>query len=200
MALILPGTAQVHKGGGVKLGALDLPVGHLSWCGANAYVDWLNARYPEPEKIWRLPTEAEWEYAARGETSSAYWWGAIYEAGYANCSGDGVEREGLWRITRSGENDTTAPFGLRNMLGNVMEWVEDAYAPFSPVQQTDPVVLTTEKPTGRVMRGGSWTGYPGNCRVAGRWGYSPENKKGIYGLRVCLGFPIEPWDARRAGR
>jgi len=70
-----------------KLEELDLPVRGVSWCDANAYVDWLNVRQADSAQSWRLPTEAEWEYAARGKSVTAYWWGAEFEKGEVNCSG-----------------------------------------------------------------------------------------------------------------
>ncbi|HRH75322.1 MAG TPA: formylglycine-generating enzyme family protein, partial [Zoogloea sp.] len=142
---------------------LDLPAIGVSWCDANAYLEWLNARYPDSEKRWRLPTEAEWEYAVRGETTSAYWWGASYEKGYVNCGGG----EGPWPVTQRGEKqDREPPFGLHNMLGNVWEWVEDARTPFGSTSQTDPVGRGNKDRLSCVLRGGAWGNFPGFCRAA----------------------------------
>ncbi|HOY01876.1 MAG TPA: formylglycine-generating enzyme family protein, partial [Zoogloea sp.] len=143
---------------------LNLPAIEVSWCDANAYLEWLNARYPDSKKRWRLPTEAEWEYAARGDTRTAFWWGASYEKGYANC-GDG----GPWSVTQRGEKqDREPPFGLHNMLGNVLEWVEDARAPFGSSSQTDPVERGKKDQPSRVLRGGAWNFSPDGCRAAFR--------------------------------
>lgn len=132
---------------------LDLPAINVSWCDANAYVEWLNARYPDSVLHWRLPTEPEWEYAARGETATAYWWGQAYEEGYANCG----ELEGPWATNWSGSKDEKAPFGLSNMIGNVWELVEDVYSPFSTERPTEVVELEDEVQQSRVIRGGSWS-------------------------------------------
>jgi len=175
---------------------LDLPAVKVSWCGANAYVEWLNARYPDSEKRWRLPTEAEWEYAARGDTRTAFWWGASYEEGYVNCGG----KEGSWPVTQRGEKqDRKPPFGLNNMLGNVWEWVEDAHAPFDSASQTDPVGRGTKDQLSHVLRGGSWGIIPGFCRAADRSHFLPGYRLNYFGFRVCRGSPIDPRDAASLG-
>lgn len=175
---------------------LKLPAINVSWCDANAYMEWLNARYPDPEKRWRLPTEAEWEYAARGDTRTAFWWGGRYEEGYTNCSGV----KGPWPATQRGEKqDREPPFGLNNMLGNVWEWVEEAHAPFDSASQTDPVGRSNEDELFRVLRGGAWVNYPVNCRAAFRGGGSPDYRDIGLGFRVCRGSPIDPRDAASLG-
>ena len=175
---------------------LKLPAINVSWCDANAYMEWLNARYPDPEKRWRLPTEAEWEYAARGDTRTAFWWGGRYEEGYANC-GRGKDP---WPVTQRGEKqDREPPFGLHNMLGNVTEWVEDAAAPFDSASQIDPVERSNQARLSRVLRGGAWDGYPDYCRAAYRFDLAPGYRSLIIGFRVCRGSPIDPRDAASLG-
>jgi formylglycine-generating enzyme required for sulfatase activity len=175
---------------------LDLPAIKVSWCDANAYLEWLNARYPDSEKRWRLPTEAEWEHAARGDTRTAYWWGASYEGGYVNCVGE----KGPWLVTQRGEKQNRKPpFGLNNMLGNVWEWVEDAYSPFGSTSQTDPVGRGNKDQPSRVLRGGAGNYYPVDCRAALRNYYTPDLRYDFLGFRVCRGSPIETRDAATLG-
>ena len=175
---------------------LDLPAIEVSWCDANAYLEWLNTRYPDSKKRWRLPTEAEWEYAVRGDTRTAFWWGGSYEKGYANCVGG----KGPWPVTQRGEKqDREPPFGLHNMLGNVWEWVEDARAPFGSSSQTDPVGRGKKDQPSRVLRGGAWDGDPDYCRAARRNDGSPDDRFDGIGFRVCRGSPIDPRDAAPLG-
>jgi formylglycine-generating enzyme required for sulfatase activity len=98
------------------------PVINVSWDDANAYVKWLSE---QTQKRYRLPTEAEWEYAARAGAKTAYWWGEELVRGLANCKGCGSQ----W------DNKQTAPVGslksngfeLFDTAGNIWEWVEDCW-------------------------------------------------------------------------
>ncbi len=176
---------------------LKLPAIGVSWCDANAYMEWLNARYPDSKKRWRLPTEAEWEYAARGDTRTAFWWGGSYEKGYVNCGGE----EGPWPVTQRGEKqDREPPFGLHNMLGNVWEWVEDADAPADLASQTDPVGRGNKDPLSRVLRGGAWGSFLVGCRAASRDDRAADLRNIDFGFRVCRGSPIDPRDAEAQRR
>jgi len=177
-----------------KLEDLDLPVSGVSWCDANAYVDWLNVRQADSAQSWRLPTEAEWEYAARGKTVTAYWWGPEFAKGGVNC---GDKDKGPWTVSHSRDMQRTPPFGLYNMLGNVLEWVEDAYKPYETMHQTNPVVSGNES---RVLRGGVWLIDPGGCRAASRFHSASDDRDDYLGFRVCRGSPIDPRDASHAGR
>jgi len=90
----------------------------------------------------------------------------------------------------------TPPFGLYNMLGNVWEWVEDAYKPHETMHQTNPVVSGNGF---RVLRGGSWILNPDVCRAAWRYGNRPDARSDFIGFRVCRGSPIETRDAATLG-
>ena len=100
----------------------DRPVIDVSWDDAQQYVRWLGARTGGD---YRLLTEAEWEYAARGGTDTAYWWGARVGHGNANCDGCGSQWDGK-ETAPVGQFDPN-PFGLYDTVGNVREWVEDCW-------------------------------------------------------------------------
>lgn len=176
-----------------KLEDLDLPVVGVPWCDANAYAEWLNLRQADSAQSWRLPTEAEWEYAARGKTVTAYWWGPEFAKGEVNCGG---KEKGPWTVSQSRDMQRTPPFGLYNMLGNVWEWVEDAYKPYETMHQTNPVVSGNGS---RVLRGGSWYYDPYYCRAAFRFDFAPDDRFSFIGFRVCRGSPIDPRDAASLG-
>ena len=149
------------------------PVACVSWNDAKAYIDWLNA---ELNTDYRLPTEAEWEYAARGGTSTEYWWGDKASHEYANYGTDGccrplAEGKDKWKFTGPAESFPANPFSLYDTAGNVYEWVEDWYENYPTEAQSDPT--GPEKGTARVNRGGAWTSYPRYVRSAYRDGVGP---------------------------
>jgi len=127
------------------------PVRDVSWDDAQQYVQWLAKTTGKP---YRLPTEAEWEYAARGGTSTRYWWGEQMRSGMANCKGCGEpwQKEAPLNVGSFPAN----PFGLHDMNGSVWEWVADCWhnsykgAPADGQAWDEPECRT------RVIRGGSW--------------------------------------------
>lgn len=165
----------------------NLPVENVTWEACHTFIDRLNKRLHDSGQLaadrnFRLPTEAEWEYAARGGNQSN---------GYAYAGSNDID-EVAW--TR-GNTDRTHPvgskapneLGLYNMSGNVWEWVEDYYAPYSAADQTDPV-NTTDKTSGLVIkRGGSWY-YSQQERFTPtfRYGYYTNVTDSSIGMRLCL--------------
>ena len=121
-------------------GRSDHPVINVSWHDARAYTQWLSEK---TGKDYRLPTEAEWEYAARAGTDMAYWWGKDFVKDKANCGG---------RRTTPRDRYPPNPWGLHDTAGNVWEWVEDWHAPYSADPVTDP--LRSRVGESRVLRGG----------------------------------------------
>ena len=107
---------------GVEPGYERHPVIEVSWHGARAYADWLSRK---TGREYRLPSEAEWEYATRGNTTTRYWWGHEIGRDNANCDGCGSR----WDNTEPAPVDSfrANPFGLHNVHGNVWEWVADCY-------------------------------------------------------------------------
>jgi sulfatase modifying factor 1 len=161
----------------------DLPVLHVSWNDAQAYCEWLAEQTGKP---YRLPTEAEWEYAARAGTDTRYWWGDKVGKGHANCDGCN-SRWGGKNVAPVGSfkaND----WGLYNMLGNAWEWVEDCWHESYKGAPEDGSVWP-EADGGdcarRVIRGGSWTHVPRYVRSAYRYGGTPDYRGLNLGFRLA---------------
>ena len=168
-------------------GAGRQPVINVSWDDAQAYADWLSK---ETGKTYRLPTEAEWEYAARAVTSATdrhtrYGWGNGIHCGQARYG-----RRGGGECSDS--EDGTAPagnfaanaFGLYDMHGNVWEWVEDCWHNNYRGAAVDARALTNGNCGFRVLRGGSWHDNPAKLRSAGRVRVSPSSRSNAIGFRV----------------
>lgn len=161
--------------GGYKPGvpeSVGMPVTAISWRDASAYAKWLSA---ETGRTYRLPTEAEWEYAARGATSTPYWWGAKFDAANA-------PRDKLREAASLPEN----PFGLQGMLGNVSEWVEDCYVNGYTDAPTDGSAVLSGDCSRRVVRGGSVKSSPSAHRAANRARLPVATRDRQYGFRVVL--------------
>jgi len=144
-------------------GRKDRPVIYVSWEDAKAYAAWLSRM---TGKTYRLLTEAEWEYAARGGTTTAYFWGDEIGKNNANCNGCGSQ----WDNKQTAPVGSFAPnaFGLYDMSGNVWQWVEDCYHDNYNGAPEDGSVWTDSDCIERVVRGGSWATDPQSLRAAGR--------------------------------
>jgi formylglycine-generating enzyme required for sulfatase activity len=149
-----------------------MPAAAISWRDAAAYTKWLSA---ETGQTYRLPTEAEWEYAARGGTSTAYWWGDKFDA--ASAPRDKVREAGSLP-----EN----PFGLQGMLGNVSEWTQDCYVNGYTDAPTDGSAVTSGDCSRRVVRGGSVKSSPAAHRAANRARLPVATRDRQYGFRIVL--------------
>jgi len=158
-----------------KFNQPNQPVVGISWQEAVEFCRWFGSGA-------QLPTEAQWEYACRGETTTPY----SFEGGPEQLS------EYAWFDKNS--NDTTHPvgtkkpnpLGLFDMHGNVWEWCSDWKGYYSPEPQRDPVGPASG--AGRVYRGGSIGNFAGRCRSAYRSGWHPSSRRDNLGFRVC--FPI----------
>ncbi|MGH8577427.1 MAG: formylglycine-generating enzyme family protein [Gammaproteobacteria bacterium] len=144
------------------------PVINVTWDDAQSYAAWLSEK---TGRHYRLPTEAEWEYAARGGTTTSYWWGNEVGRNHANCDGCGSEWDG--KETAPAGSFAPNPFGLYDTAGNVWEWVQDCY---HGNYQGAPADGSAWPETGggdcnsRVVRGGSWYVDPRDLRSADRYG------------------------------
>jgi formylglycine-generating enzyme required for sulfatase activity len=139
------------------------PVINVTWLDAQQYVTWFSRITGQ---TYRLLTEAEWEYAARAGTDTAYSWGDEIGKRNANCTGCGSE----WDNKQTAPVDSFAPnaFGLHNMHGNVWQWVQDCYQGNYDGAPSDGSAWTSGDCTNRVRRGGSWGSDPRSLRAAYR--------------------------------
>lgn len=166
------------------------PVCCLSWKDAVAFCEWLTQTEMKVNTlpkgmVYRLPTEAEWEYACRAGTQTRFWWGDKAEGGEGklNWAGkvDGFEFVAPVDHFRSrGRNK----FGLADMLGNVREWCLDAWDPV----QANPECSKGNSAAG-VARGGAYKGVVGTARCAYRSGQVRTDADSANGFRVCCGAP-----------
>ncbi|MBI1399964.1 SUMF1/EgtB/PvdO family nonheme iron enzyme [Hyphomonas sp.] len=147
-----------------------LPATAISWRDATAYTKWLSAK---EGRTYRLPTEAEWEYAARGGTSTAYWWGERFDSMKA-------PRDRLREAASLPENT----FGLQGMLGNLREWVEDCYVNGYSDTPTDGSAVLSGDCGRRVVRGGSIKSGQAEHRAANRARISVTTRDRQIGFRV----------------
>jgi formylglycine-generating enzyme required for sulfatase activity len=152
------------------------PVVLVSWNDANAYIRWLNG---QGNGSYRLPTEAEWEYACRAGTRTLFFWGDRPADGKAYLNGaDATESpqggvfgdrfpysDGFFFPAPAGSFRAN-PWGLHDMLGNVAEWCADSYGAYTSSAATDPHGSGSGER--RVHRGGSWNSFPAYCRAADR--------------------------------
>jgi formylglycine-generating enzyme required for sulfatase activity len=175
------GCQKVTEDGGRPV---DSPVRDVSWDDAQAYVTWLSNM---TGKRYRLPTEAEWEYAARGGTRSRYWWGEQMTTGKANCRDCGPP----WSADAPAKIGSFAanPFGLYDMNGSVWEWVSDCWhasyqrAPFDGRTWDEPDCKV------RVLRGGSWRDGAGYMPASTRFEYDASVRQFQNGFRVVRELP-----------
>jgi formylglycine-generating enzyme required for sulfatase activity len=155
------------------------PATFVNWNDAKTYVAWLSRVTGKP---YRLLSEAEWEYAARAGSQTAYPWGDEIGKGNANCDGCGSQWDHK-QAAPVGQFPANA-FGLHDMRGNVWEWVEDCYHQNYNQAPMDGSPWTTGDCIERVVRGGSWLNFPGNLRSASRGRYTPSSRNNFLGFRV----------------
>jgi len=142
---------------------------------------------------YRLPTEAEWEYAARAGTKTAFWWGdsitpeqANYDCStYAYGPKGKVEKDKYRQKTTPVDFFKANPWGLHDMHGNLWQWCQDWYGPYDGLDNKDPVRLQKADKDARVLRGGSWYDDPWFCRAASRFRLAPAFRFDGRGCRVA---------------
>jgi formylglycine-generating enzyme len=169
------------------------PVVEVSWNDAVAYTEWLSKK---DGRTYRLPTEAEWEYACRAGTKTRFFFGDDDEdlAKFANVA-DADFRAATgkdWGIKASDGFAFTSPvgsfkpnkWGLFDMHGNVYAWCSDWYGKYGGEAETNPRGAATG--SSRVYRGGSWFSYAWVCRSAFRYGIDPSFRRDFLGFRLAL--------------
>jgi len=180
-----------HKPGDEGWGRGKRPVINVSWHDARQYVAWLSRK---TGKAYRLPTEAEWEYAARGVTRATdphppfatgptiNYKQANYDANFTYGGGkQGVYRQKTLEVGSLPKN----AFGLHDMHGNVWEWVEDCFRDSYAGAPSDGSAVTSSDCRLRILRGGSWNYYPKLLRSAYRYATAPEVRLPTAGFRVA---------------
>ncbi len=173
----------------------DFPVVCLSWNDIQVYLQWLNTK---TGSLFRLPTEAEWEYAARGGTGTSRFWGDNPDAActYGNVTDQTTDGDAGW----SKKHDCTDrfysaapvgafqpnPYGLYDMLGNVLEWCQDRFSNAYYLNSPRDNPQGSLSGAGRVSRGGSWSNSPRRVRAADRQWYWPDRRNDHLGFRLVL--------------
>jgi formylglycine-generating enzyme required for sulfatase activity len=167
------GMGWLSRGGGLEMQPPNWPAVCLGWRDAEAYVAWLNAKVRAarrgltPAKSpYRLPSEAEWEYAARAGTTTARWWGEAIGTNRANCNGCGSPFDD--RLLATVDSFAPNPFGLYGVLGNAWQWTADCWHANYLHAPDDGSAWTENNCTRRVIRGGSWNNLPVLIRSASR--------------------------------
>jgi formylglycine-generating enzyme required for sulfatase activity len=159
------------------------PVINVTWFDAMAYAEWLSA---QTGKSYRLPSEAEWEYAARAGSAGPFWWGDNITTEQANYDGDYVYHEGRTGEYRAKTLEVDAfapnPWGLHQVQGNVWEWTASEYESDYGGKK-----LSKNNASGRrlVIRGGSWIYGPRRLRAAGRGRNRPAKRNNDLGFRLA---------------
>ncbi|MHC4687679.1 MAG: formylglycine-generating enzyme family protein, partial [Planctomycetota bacterium] len=182
--------------------SINYPVSHISWDSCQAFIRKLNQL---GQGTFRLPSEAEWEYACRAGTRQRFYFGNSSKCGDTNadCKAgtlSGNRSDYMWYCGNNsswGEPDFGAKpvgqklpntFGLYDMHGNVWEWCLDEYHSNYKGAPTDGSAWQTKAGTPRVLRGGAWDYHAWKCRSAARCGYTPGKGYTFHGLRLVW-FP-----------
>jgi formylglycine-generating enzyme required for sulfatase activity len=155
------------------------PVIDISWDDAKTFVTWLSET---TRKAYRLPSEAEWEYAARAGTSSPFWWGRAGSSGNANC--EDCAGTPLRQTLPTGSFRPNG-FGLFDVAGNAAEWVEDCWNEAYRGAPTDGSAWTTGQCRQRVLRGGSFASKSNMLRSAARFRYDQDVRYYANGFRIA---------------
>ena len=164
--------------GGKRLDRDDQPVAKVSWTEAARFARWLTQEHNGVFEF-RLPTEAEWEYACRAGSTSAYFWGNTLQQAsrYANI---GDRSRGMTPVMQFQRNT----FDLYDMLGNTLEWCQDVYDRQAYRRHEPENPLITTGGTERVLRGGAWDYSPQDCRCAARFAKPEETQEYNIGFRL----------------
>jgi len=161
------------------------PAIHVSWDDARTYLAWLSKKTGH---AYRLPSEAEWEYAARAGAATRYSWGDTIGRNNANCAGCGSRWDGK-QPAPVGSFAANA-FGLHDMHGNVWQWVADCWHDSYRSAPADGTEWTVAGECARRgLRGGAFFSYPKSLRAAYRYAYEPRGRLGNIGFRAVRELP-----------
>ena len=168
----MPEEKHVHLG-------VNVPIRRLTWLSATAYCKWLSER---EGKTFRLPTEAEWEYACRAGSYTKY------------CFGDDVSelgdyawyKENSLKVTHDVGTKKANAWGLYDMHGNIWEWCSDRYAENYETVPKDGSAHMVRSEKGMVLRGGAWSAKPDNLRSAVRINLGANSRNYFVGFRVVV--------------
>jgi formylglycine-generating enzyme required for sulfatase activity/class 3 adenylate cyclase len=164
----------------VPVGNDDAPVANVSWNDARQFVEWLSK---VTLKEYRLPSEAEWEYAARGGTQTKYWWGDQLRSDLAYCKGCATAYDSTQPLKVGSFRPN--PFGLHDMGGNVDQWVEDCWHKDYQGAPIDGSAWIDKNCASHVIRSGSWKNDANYVRPASRDRYDTGVRYPTHGLRVA---------------
>jgi len=164
--------------GFVSTGKDEAPITNVSWSDARQYVAWLAETTGKP---YRLPTEAEWEYAARAGTQTKYWWGDQFQADAANCKNCAANEQPV-KVGSLKPN----PFGLYDMGGSVDQWVEDCWHKTYQGAPADGSAWVEAQCPAHVLRSGSWKNDGRYVRPSNRDSYDTNVRYPTHGFRVAL--------------
>ncbi|MGH2521942.1 MAG: SUMF1/EgtB/PvdO family nonheme iron enzyme [Anaerolineales bacterium] len=174
LALPLPAGKETH------------PVVNVSWDDAVAFCQWLNKI---TGRAFRLPTEAEWEKAARGEAGRLYPWGDEWDPARLNSSGEHGETTSVGQFSPGGDS----PYGLADVSGNAWEWCADWYADKIYPHPGRGLARDPQGPAdgeGCVVRGGAFDSSARHCRCANRNWFYPFNVRKNVGFRIVVAGPV----------
>lgn len=160
------GVCQEKRGAGDSFPALG-----LSWRDAEGFANWLTRK---TGRKYRLPTEAEWEYAARAGSTSAYWWGDRYDASKVST-----------REAHAVGSGAANAFGLYDVIGNAREWVADCYVNNFTAAPTDGSAVRDGDCGRRVIRGGGWSSSAADMRIANRSRIDAGGRAQYMGVRLA---------------
>lgn len=186
-ACVAEGGCNGYRPGDEGWGRGTRPVVNVSYTDALAYVDWLTAKTGHH---YRLPSESEWEYAARAGSDTVYWWGDDASHDHANYGSD-VCCTGLaagadhWASTSPVGSFAANPFGLFDMNGNAMQWVADCWHGSYRGAPEDGSAWDQESCGMRMARGGSWNSTPAYIRSSDRIFIPAGARFNFLGLRVA---------------
>jgi formylglycine-generating enzyme required for sulfatase activity len=175
-ACVAAGACNARPGGADRT---DAPMTNLSWLDTQSYLAWLSK---ETGQRYRLPSEAEWEYAARGGTSGVYWWGDTVGTDHANCADCSAEPSDA--VTVAGRYPSN-PFGLYDTAGNAAEWVQDCWTRDYTDAPADGTAVERSGCPQRVLRGGSFVSDAPYLRSASRYRYDVAVPYYAHGFRVA---------------